>query len=33
MSNTLVLTMIVVAFGAFAVTLYWADLQTRNLKR
>jgi hypothetical protein len=31
--HTLVLAMIVIAFAAFAATLYWADLQTRNLGR
>jgi hypothetical protein len=29
----IVIAAIIVAFGAFAVTLCWADLQTRGLSR
>jgi hypothetical protein len=29
--ETIVLALIVTAFCAFAVTLYWADLQTRGV--
>jgi hypothetical protein len=29
----IVIAAIIAAFGAFAVTLCWADMQTRNLSR
>ena len=31
--ETIVLSLIVLAFGIFAVTLYWADMQTRELSK
>jgi hypothetical protein len=31
--DAVVLVMIVAAFGVFAATLYWADLQTRGLSK
>jgi len=31
--ETIVLSLIVLAFGIFAVTLHWADMQTRGLSK
>jgi hypothetical protein len=32
-TDALVLVVIVAAFGVFAATLYWAELQTRGINR
>jgi hypothetical protein len=29
----IVIAAIIAAFGSFAATLYWADMQTRNLSK